>query len=67
MAHEPGLVKVSPWLERAERKWSVLYGAGPGAPGLQDPSSVLVGSHTEILKFEFKCCFFCDKEEKENV
>lgn len=36
-----GQVKVSLWLERAEGKWSVLDGAGPGAPGLQDPSSVL--------------------------
>lgn len=44
-------------------KQSVLYGAGPGAPGLGDPSSVLVGSREEILKFEFKCCFFCDRGE----
>lgn len=41
VADDLGQVKVSPWLERVEGKWSVLDGAGPGAPGLQDPSSVL--------------------------
>lgn len=63
LANDLGLVRESPWLEKAEGKQSVLYGAGPRAPGLGDPSSVLVGSREEILKFEFKCCFFCDRGE----
>lgn len=51
------------WLQEGEGKWSVLYGAGPGAPGLRDPSSAPVGSRTEIHKSESKSCFFCDKSE----
>lgn len=63
MANELGLVHESLWLEKAEGKQSVLYGPGPGAPDLRDPSSVLVGSCGEILKFEFKRCCFCDRGE----
>lgn len=63
MANDPGLLQELLWLQKGEGKWSVLYGAGPGAPGLRDPSSALVGSRREIHKSKSKCCFFCDKSE----
>lgn len=63
VAKDSGLAQEWLWLQEGEGKWSVLYGAGPGAPGLRDPSSAPVGSRREIRKSESKSCFFCDKSE----